>query len=80
MLKDDTTNLTRDNDEMSQNIIFDKSKETKCSYFIKEYNTSIEFTVKTIKNEITNKDIDIEYIIKDTNEKYKFKLEMSDKI
>lgn len=79
-LRNKSIKLIRENENMKQYFIFDKNKETKCEYYIKEYHISIDFEIITSIINVNDQSIYIEYKVKDTLEKYIFKLEMSDKI
>lgn len=61
-------------------IIFDLNKITKNEYYLKEYNTSIDISVKTTKIKTNEEIIEIYYTIIDTNEKFLYVLEMSEKL
>lgn len=71
--------LVRENEEFIHNFNFELSKETDSEYYIKEYSTNIDVPIITNKLNISDNSIEIEYLIKETNEQYRFVLEMSDK-
>ena len=61
-------------------LIFDINKITKNEYYLKEYSTSIDISVKTTKININEEFIEIYYTIIDTDEKFLYVLEMSEKL
>lgn len=71
--------LIRENEDFIHNFNFELSKETDSEYYIKEYSTNIDVPIITNKLIISDNSIEIEYLIKETNEQYRFVLEMSDK-
>ena len=68
--------LLRDNEEFSHKFIFDIDKITKSEYYIKELNTSIDVLIKTTKLIKNNHQIQIDYEIIDSNNKYSYILDM----
>lgn len=59
-------------------MIFQLNKKTNISYYIKDNNLYLDIEMKTLTINITNNIIEIEYIILDSNNKYKYYIEMSD--
>ena len=68
--------LIRDNKEFSHKFIFDIDNITKSEYYIKELNTSIDILIKTTKLIKTDNQIQIDYEIIDSNNKYSYILDM----
>ena len=79
-IQEDKVLLLRENNNFSHKLLFDLNKITKTEYYIKEYNTSIDISVKTTKIKITENNIEINYNIIDSSDNYCYKVEMSDKI
>lgn len=71
--------LIRSNQEFSNMIIFQENKTTKSEYYVKETNSSLEFNISTINLLIKENSINITYQVKETENIYIYKLEMSDK-
>ena len=59
-------------------MIFQLNKKNNISYYIKDNNLYLDIAMKTLTINITNNIIEIEYIIIDSNNKYKYYIEMSD--
>lgn len=73
---DDKIMLVRENDDFIHTFNFEINKETTSEYYIKEYASSIEVKIKTTKLVITDNKIEINYIIKESNEEYNYILDM----
>ncbi len=73
---DDNIRFIRENDDFIHTFNFVINKETISEYYIKEYANSIEVKIKTTKLIITDKKIEINYIVKDSNEEYNYILDM----
>lgn len=63
--------LTRENEELKMNYIFDKEQETTGSIYIKDIKNNIALKIKTNKIKIDNNDIDIDFNIEDNNFNYR---------
>lgn len=61
VLSENTISIKRENDEMHQTLKFEKNKENKTNYFIKELNMDIILKTKTNDLLITKDSIRIEY-------------------
>ena len=59
-------------------MIFQLNKKNNINYYIKDNNLYLDIEMKTLTINITNNIIEIEYIILDSNNKYKYYIEMSD--
>lgn len=70
--------FTRENFEMQHTMIFNSNKITKSEYYLKDLHTSLEFNIKTTHLSITDKKITINYQVLETNNEYKYIIEMSD--
>ncbi len=57
--------LTRENDNLRMEYVFDKENETEGNIFIKELNNNIKILINTNKLNRINNNIDIEYKIED---------------
>ncbi len=57
---------------------FELDKKTTTDYYIKELNTSLDIDILTNKLILSDKLIEINYIIIDTGQEYSYKIEMSD--
>lgn len=68
--------LVRENDDFIHTFNFEINKETTSEYYIKEYASSIEVKIKTTKLVITDNKIEINYIVKESNEEYNYILDM----
>ena len=77
-IKDNIVRLSRNNDEFSNELIFELNKEHSTEYFIKELKTNVDFKIKTSHVNISNTKIEIKYQIIDSNEEYEYLIEMSD--
>lgn len=72
--------LTRENQEFINNFTFIENIKTQSTYYIKEFSTNIEVHIITNKITIDDNKIEIEYTIEETNEKYQYVIEMSERI
>ena len=72
----DNLKITRDNPEFIHTFDFKLNKETNSIYYIKEYSTNIEVKIITTKLLIKNNQIIVNYIIKDSNDEYVYRLDM----
>lgn len=70
--------LLRENKEIKHTFIFVSNKEISTEYFLKSQNLSIDIDIKVISLKVEENIIDIEYIVKDSDNKYEYKIEMSD--
>lgn len=68
--------LVRETKEFIHKFIFDLDNITKSEYYIKELNTNIDVLIKTTKINKSEKKIDIDYEIIDSNNKYSYTLDM----
>lgn len=66
--------LTRENDELRMDYIFDINKTTTGIVYVKELNRSVEVNIKTKKIERNNNDIEIEFIVEDNTIKYQIEV------
>ena len=57
--------LTRENDNLRMEYVFNKGNETEGTIFIKELNNNIKILINTNKLNRINNNIDIEYVIED---------------
>ncbi len=78
MINKDKIKLTRENQEFFHEFEFILNKETKSIYYVKELNTELEIMVLSNKVISNEKKIVIEYIVKESSEKYKYYIEMSE--
>ena len=70
-----TNTLVNESDETRLEITFNKEK-TESNYLLKNYNKEANFNIKTNNIIIDNYNIDIEYIVLDTNEKFNYRIEV----
>lgn len=75
-----TVTLIRENANFVHKFVFELNKQTKASYYIKEYNTDIDVLVVTNKLNISKDRIEIIYKIIDSEEAYKYVLEMREEL
>ena len=75
-IDNDKLTLIRENDNFIHKFEFKLNKETKSEYYIKEYSSSIEVNILTTNLLIKDKRIEINYIIKDSNDEYYYILDM----
>ena len=66
----DNYKLTRENNELRMDYIFDLNKETKGTVFVKDLNKELEVNIKTKKIERNNNDIEIDFYVEESNIKY----------
>ena len=59
-------------------MYFNKDTNTFSNYTIKDNNITLNIGIKTINMYNDNNSIKIEYLIKDSNNKYEYYIEMSD--
>lgn len=78
-LKDEEIILKRENEEFIHGILFTPNKTTNNEYYIKDLNANISVKIKTNKLKITKDTITINYETIDNNNKFVYKVEMSDK-
>jgi len=71
--------MIRENSEIKHTIFFSENKTKKSIYYLKDLKQILEFKIKTTKLEITKEKITIIYEIIETDNKYEYKIEMSDK-
>ena len=76
IINDNKIELIRENDNFIHKFIFEAKKETDTIYFIKEYNTDLVIPIMTNILNILDDKIEIIYKILDSNEEYKFLIEM----
>ena len=70
-----TNTLINESDETRLEILFHE-KETKSNYLLKNYNQETSFNIVTNKILKNNYNIDIEYKMLDTNEEFKYRIEV----
>lgn len=70
--------LQRENSEMKHIFIFEKGKTNDSIYYMKENGLNLEIEIQTLSIEIEENIIKICYIVKETNTKYEYKIEMSE--
>ena len=70
--------LLRENNEIKNIIYFESNKTTQSLYTIKENDLTLEIDIKTINIVINNNNINIIYLVKDSNTKYDYNIEMRD--
>lgn len=75
---EETVIFTRENSEMIHTMLFTKEKITKSEYYLKEFNNSLEFNIKTTKLEMTDNKFVINYQVLETNNEYEYIIEMGD--
>ena len=75
-INDNKIIMIRDNEDFSHKFTFDIDNITKSEYYIKELNTSIDVSIKTIELHQTSKQIKIVYEIIDNENKYIYILDM----
>ena len=68
--------LIRENDDFIHKFVFAQNKQTDTIYYIKEYNTELTVSMITNNLNIINDKIEIYYRIIDSNEEYKYLIEM----
>jgi hypothetical protein len=66
--------LTRENNELRMDYVFDLNKETKGTVFVKDLNRELEVNVKTNKIERNKNDIEIEFVVEDNTIKYRIEV------
>lgn len=71
--------LKRESDEFIHGMIFLPEKETETEYYIKQLNASLNIKILTTKIEQDDHKIQINYKNIDTDNKYIYLIEMSDK-
>lgn len=74
----DKITLIRENDQFKSGIIFKENITTKSEYYLKELNSSLEFSILTTNLIIKENKIDIIYKILESDNIYHYVLEMSD--
>lgn len=70
--------LIRENNEIKNTLYFELNKTLSSVYTIKENNLTIEIAIKTLNIVIKENTINIIYLVKDSNNKYEYNIEMSD--
>lgn len=70
--------LVRENNEMKSTIYFEKNKTISSLYTLKEKDITLEIDIKTLDIKVEEKQITITYLVKDSNNKYEYNIEMSD--
>lgn len=70
--------LQRENSEMKHTFIFEKGKTNDSIYYMKENGFNLEIEIQTLYIEIEENIIKICYLVKETNTKYEYKIEMSE--
>ena len=78
ILKKEEIIFVREGKEFTCEMVFANNKKTKATYFIKEYNTNLEFDIQTNDVIITEKKIKLDYTVTDSNENYIYQIEMSE--
>lgn len=63
--------LTRDNEELKMNYIFDREKDTNGILYIKELKKEMNVKIKTKNIKIENNDIDIKFNIEENEFQYR---------
>ena len=63
---------------MRHTFIFESNKDITTEYFLKFQNLFIDIDIKVLSMNIEENIFDIEYLVKDSNNKYEYKIEMSD--
>ncbi len=70
--------LLRENNEFIHSMVFKLNEITKSDYYLKEYNHSLEFNIKTNQLEVANNKTKIIYQINETDNEYEYIIEMRD--
>lgn len=70
-----TNTLINESDETRLEILFNEN-ETKSNYLLKNYNQETSFNIVTNKISKDKYNIDIEYKMLDTNEEFKYRIEV----
>jgi len=70
-----TNTLINESDETRLEILFNE-KETKSNYLLKNYNQETSFNIVTNKISKDKYNIDIEYKMLETNEEFKYRIEV----
>ena len=68
--------MIRENKNFIHKFIFEEEKEHETNYYIKEYNTELNINIITNNLNVSENKIEITYKIIDSNEKYKYLIEM----
>lgn len=76
IIKNNKIIMIRENNEFTHTFNFELKKETKSEYYIKEYLTSIELMILTTKLLISDNRIEIIYKVLDSNEEYKYMIDL----
>ena len=63
---------------MKHTFIFELNKNSTTEYYLKSQNLFIDIDIKVISLKIEENIINIEYLVIDSNNKYEYKIEMSD--
>ena len=77
-ITDDCVVLQRENPNFKHELIFKLNTSTISLYYIKEYQANIEIKLITKKLLIKENSLLIEYLVEDSNEEFKYLLEMSE--
>lgn len=70
--------LVRENNEIKSTIYFEQNKTISSLYTLKEKDITLEIDIKTLDIKTTENKITITYLVKDSNNKYEYNIEMSD--
>lgn len=70
--------LLRENKDMNSILYFESNKCLSSLYTIKENNITLEIDIKTLKIVMNDNIINIIYLVKDSDNKYEYYIEMSD--
>ena len=77
IIENDKIVLSRNNEEYSYELIFQKNKEYISEYYIKKLNTSINIRIITNNLIVDDNKIEIKYKIIDSEEEYIYFIEMN---
>ena len=70
--------LLRENNEIKSILYFENNKCISSLYTIKENNLTLEIDIKTQSIVMNDNNINIIYVVKDSNNEYEYNIEMSD--
>ena len=63
---------------MQHTFIFEQKKSTTSIYFLKQSMLNLEIDIEVLSLKIEENELNINYLVKDSNNEYEYKIEMSD--